>query len=198
MKKLIAVLSTMVWSLFFVNAIQAQCSSSGKSNTSKTTIGNTTINPEKDIVSNIINSKKLSTLVAAVKAANLVSTLQSDGPFTVFAPTNEAFDRIPAVFKKALAKNPAALTDILLYHVAADKLTATDVLSGNAITTLQGSSIQPFLWREAPFINDSKIIATDLMAGNGVVHVIDKVMIPRSIKSDIYRSMIRDYLNSRR
>lgn len=141
---------------------------------------------DKNIIQTAINTPSLSTLVAAVQAGDLVDTLSSEGPFTVFAPTNEAFSRLPMISQKALMDNPAALSDILLYHVVPGKFMAADVLKGNALASAQGSHLQPFMWRDGAFIEDSKIIATDIEASNGVVHVIDKVLVPREIRRSLY------------
>ncbi|MDH3498909.1 MAG: fasciclin domain-containing protein [Acidimicrobiia bacterium] len=117
-----------------------------------------------------------STLVELVVAAGLADTLASDGPFTVFAPTNEAFENLPRRVRQAIADDPQVLVNILLYHVAAGELQAEDVLSVRNLETLEGSSlkVRPKVLK----INRSNIIATDIIANNGVIHVIDRVLVP--------------------
>ncbi len=120
---------------------------------------------------------RFSTLVAALQATGLDETLTTEGPFTVFAPTNDAFDKLPAGTVEALLEDPEALAEILLYHVVPGELLATDVLASSELTTAQGAliSVQP----EALTLNDSVgIVATDIGASNGVIHIIDMVLLP--------------------
>ncbi len=146
----------------------------------------------KNIVETAVSSKDHTTLVAAVKAAGLVETLSSAGPFTVFAPTNAAFDKLPAGTVGTLVKpeNKAALTKILTYHVVAGKVTAADVVAlikaGNGkavIKTVQGGSLTASLKGSNVIITDEKggtatVTAADLMQSNGVIHVVDAVLMP--------------------
>lgn len=131
-----------------------------------------------NIVEIASSDARFSTLVAAVKAADLVETLSSEGPFTVFAPTNDAFAALGKETLDAVLADKEKLTSILTYHVAPEKLMAADVLGKTSITTVQGGELfvaaQP-----APMINDAKITATDIEASNGVIHVIDKVLLPQ-------------------
>lgn len=145
-----------------------------------------------DIVSIAAGNKDFGTLVAAVKAADLVSTLQGDGPFTVFAPTNAAFDALPSGTVPALLKpeNKSQLQDVLTYHVVAGEVKAADLvkaISDNGgvyqINTVNGGTLSAQLIDGAPYLIDAnrtaaKITMTDLDASNGVVHVIDKVVLP--------------------
>lgn len=128
-----------------------------------------------------------SSLVQAVVSQDLASTLSGEGPFTVFAPTNDAFDHLPEYLSDAIARNPELLTDILLYHVVADELFAGDVLSKRRIETVLGESLR-VQSRHGASINNAQILATDIDATNGVVHVIDTVLIPNSV----YRAVLRD------
>lgn len=194
MKKLIAILSFAVLGLFFINNVQAQCTSKTTSYTgSKTLVGNMETNPDKDIVSNLVNSKDHTTLVAAVKAAGLVSTLQSDGPFTVFAPTNDAFENLPEGTVNTLLKpdNKKILTKILTYHVVAGKLDAATIVNaikkgkGKAVlTTVSGDQLTAMMngGRNVILKDESGNIANvstyDVFQSNGVVHVIDSVILP--------------------
>ena len=148
---------------------------------------------QKTVVDVAVGSNAHTTLVAAVKAADLVATLQSAGPFTVFAPTNDAFAKLPAGTVETLLKpeNKATLAKILTYHVVAGNLDATAVLKaikdGNGKVTLKtvsGGSLTASLKNGKVILTDEKggtatVTATDLKAGNGVVHVIDGVVLPK-------------------
>ncbi len=119
-----------------------------------------------------------STLVAALTAADLATTLAGEGEFTVFAPTNAAFDALPAGVLDGLLADVPALTDILLYHVSGSKLPAADVLSQSTIMTLQGSSVEVSETDGQFSIDGAGFVITDIPAANGVIHVIDSVLIP--------------------
>jgi uncharacterized surface protein with fasciclin (FAS1) repeats len=147
----------------------------------------------KDVVDIAIGSEAHTTLVAAVKAAGLVETLKSEGPFTIFAPTNAAFDKLPEGTVANLIKpeNKDQLTSILTYHVIAGNFEAADVVKAAQdkggsfdISTIQGGKLKVMLkegevWLIDENGNYSKIIATDLKATNGVVHVVDTVVLPK-------------------
>ena len=137
----------------------------------------------KDIVSLAVGNENLTTLVAAVKAAGLVETLQSDGPFTVFAPTNEAFAALPAGTLESLLKpeNKDKLTSILTYHVVASKVMSSDLSNGQKAKTVEGEPIKVTMNGNGVMINDAKVVEADVWASNGVVHVIDKVILPPGI-----------------
>ena len=151
-----------------------------------------TVKAQSTIVDIAVGSKDHSTLVAAVKAADLVATLQSAGPFTVFAPTNAAFAKIDSKTLNSLLEkeNQVALANILTYHVVPGKLVASDVvaalkkgngsvelkaLNGQVLTVMQKDGK---IWLKDQNDNYSEIIATDVMASNGVIHVIDTVVMP--------------------
>ena len=123
-----------------------------------------------------------STLVAAVSAADLVSTLQSAGPFTVFAPTNAAFAKLPAGTVDTLLKpeNKAQLVSILTYHVVAGKVPASTVvtLNGKSVATVQGASVRITVNGGKVKVNNANVTAVDINASNGVIHVIDSVLLP--------------------
>lgn len=149
--------------------------------------------PTKDIIDNAVNSKDHTTLVAAVKAAGLVETLKGKGPFTVFAPTNEAFDKLPKGTVETLVKpeNKATLTKILTYHVVAGRWSAADLAAkvkagkGSAeLTTVQGGK----LWAKADgdklYLVDEKgekswVTIADVFQSNGVIHVVNMVAMPK-------------------
>jgi uncharacterized surface protein with fasciclin (FAS1) repeats len=132
----------------------------------------------KDIVATAISAGQFNTLVAAVKAAGLVGALQGKGPFTVFAPTDAAFAKLPAGTVEGLLKDPKALANILLYHVVSGEVKAAAVKDGMSAKTLQGSPVTFKVVDGKPMINDANIVATDVMASNGVIHVIDSVILP--------------------
>jgi uncharacterized surface protein with fasciclin (FAS1) repeats len=139
--------------------------------------------PMLDIVDTAAGNKDFSTLVAAVQAAGLVETLKSKGPFTVFAPTNAAFAKLPAGTVESLLKpeNKATLVKILTYHVVAGKVLAADVvkLDGKMVKTVQGSDVTVTVAAGKVKVNDSNVIATDIETSNGVIHVIDTVLLPK-------------------
>jgi len=135
---------------------------------------------DKDIVDLAVGTEFLSTLVAAVKAGGLVDVLKGDGPFTVFAPTNEAFAKLPEGTVESLLKpeNKDKLIKILTYHVVAGKVMSTDLSNGMEAETVQGQKIKIMLKDGAAMVNNATITTADIEASNGVVHVIDTVIMP--------------------
>jgi uncharacterized surface protein with fasciclin (FAS1) repeats len=132
-----------------------------------------------DIVDTAVGAGNFTTLVAAVQAAGLVDALKGEGPFTVFAPTDEAFAAIPQETLDALLADPSGdLTQILLYHVLSGAVMAEAVTDGLEADTLQGAKVKFSIVDGQPMINEAKIIATDIAASNGVIHVIDAVIMP--------------------
>jgi len=156
------------------------------------TVGGAPMYANNNIVQNAVNSKDHTTLVAAVKAAGLVDTLSSPGPFTVFAPTNEAFAKLPAGTVDTLVKpeNKATLTKILTYHVVAGKLSASDIAAkikaggGKAtLTTVQGETLTATMHGKTLVLTDSKggtsnVTIANVFQSNGVIHVVDTVLMP--------------------
>ena len=144
-------------------------------------VGGALMVPTKNIVENAMGSSDHTTLVAAVKAAGLVETLSGKGPFTVFAPTNEAFDKLPkgtveSLLKPAMKKD---LAGVLTYHVVAGNYKAADLKDGLELTTVQGQKIK-FSYKDKQwYVNDAKITITDAVSSNGVTHVIDAVLMPK-------------------
>ncbi len=130
-----------------------------------------------DIVDTAVNAGSFSTLVAAVKAAGLVETLKGAGPFTVFAPTDEAFAKLPAGTVDGLLKDIPQLTKILTYHVVSGKVTAADVTNLKSAKTVEGSEIKIDASNGVK-INNSTVTTADVMADNGVIHIIDTVLMP--------------------
>ena len=135
---------------------------------------------EPDIVETAISAGSFETLVAAVKAAGLVETLQGEGPFTVFAPTDEAFAKLPAGTVENLLKpeNKDKLTAILTYHVVPGDLMAKDVLSMKYLETAQGEKIKVSMKDGKAYVDGAEILKTDIKTSNGVIHVIDAVILP--------------------
>jgi transforming growth factor-beta-induced protein len=137
---------------------------------------------QKTIVDIAVEDGRFTTLVAAVQAAGLVDTLQSEGPFTVFAPTDDAFAALPAGTVDALLADIPVLTDILLYHVVAGKAMAADVVTLSSVTTVNGLDVSIKVEDGNVFLNDTvQVIITDIEASNGVIHVIDAVLLPPSM-----------------
>ena len=135
--------------------------------------------PTADIVDTAVSAGSFGTLVAAVQAAGLVDTLKGEGPFTVFAPTDEAFAALPAgTLEKLLADPQGQLSQILLYHVVPGKVMAADVKDGMEATTAQGSPVKFMVADGKVMINEANVITTDIETTNGVIHVIDKVILP--------------------
>jgi uncharacterized surface protein with fasciclin (FAS1) repeats len=176
----------VVAAVLFANATHAQ-----KENT--VMVGGAAMYPTKNIVENAVNSKDHTTLVAAVKAADLVATLQSEGPFTVFAPTNSAFSMLPAgtVDNLLMAENKPALTKVLTYHVVAGRWSSADlaklIKEGNGtaeIKTVSGGKLWAMMEGKKIAIKDEKggvayVTIKDVNQSNGVIHVIDHVLLPK-------------------
>lgn len=174
----------VVVAMAFTNQAQAQ---------KNPMVGGAAMYANKDIVDNAINSKDHTTLVAAVKAAGLVETLKSTGPFTVFAPTNAAFDKLPAGTVEALVKpeSKQTLTKILTYHVVAGKLGNKEIAAaikaggGKAeLTTVQGGKLWAWMEGKKLMLKDEKggtatVTIADVFQSNGVIHVVDTVLMPK-------------------
>jgi len=136
---------------------------------------------EKDIVDTAVSAGQFNTLVAAVKAADLVTTLKGDGPFTVFAPTDAAFAKLPAGTVENLLKpeNKDQLVAVLTYHVVPGKIMAADIAGKKAnVATVQGSSLAVDA-TDGVMVDNAKVVAADIGASNGVIHVIDTVVLPK-------------------
>lgn len=135
---------------------------------------------KKDVVDVAIESGKFNTLVAAVQAAGLVDTLKADGPFTVFAPTDEAFSKLPEGTVEMLLKpeNKDKLVAVLTYHVVGGKVEAADVVKLKSAKTVQGQNVMVSVTDGTVMIDKAKVVMTDVEASNGVIHVIDTVLMP--------------------
>lgn len=132
---------------------------------------------ELNIVETAVAAGSFNTLVTAVQAAGLEGALSGDGPLTVFAPTDAAFDALPAGALDALIQDPQALSEVLLYHVVDGEVLASDVVNLTSAQTLQGQPVAIDATNGVR-VNDAQVIQTDILASNGVIHVIDKVLIP--------------------
>lgn len=141
------------------------------------TVGATASALAADIVDTAVKAGNFKTLVTAVQAAGLVDTLKGPGPFTVFAPTDEAFAKVPKATLDALLKDKAALTKVLTYHVVPGKVMAKDVKAGN-VKTVQGQDIT-LATTGGVTVNGAKVVAADVAASNGVIHAIDTVIMPK-------------------
>ena len=189
MKKITLAVILLAGSLFSINS-NAQ---GGMKNTKTVEVGGAPMYPAKNIIENAMNSKDHTTLVAAVKAAGLVETLEGKGPFTVFAPTNEAFNHLPAGTVDNLLKpeNKQTLTNVLSYHVVSGKLDSKELMKwikknkGTAeLTTVEGGKLWVMqkgndLWLKDEKGNIAKITIRDVYQSNGVIHVIDTVLMPQ-------------------
>ena len=131
-----------------------------------------------DIVDTAVSAGQFKTLVTAVKEAGLVDTLKGKGPYTVFAPTDEAFAKLPPGTVEALLKDKEKLTAVLTYHVVPGKVTAADVKPG-LVKTVQGQQLTVSARNGSVMVDNAKVVKTDIMASNGVIHVIDTVVLPK-------------------
>ena len=134
----------------------------------------------KSIVEIAVEDERFSTLVAALQAADLVGTLEGEGPFTVFAPTDDAFAMLPDGTVDALLNDIPTLQSILLYHVVPGNVMASDVVNLSSADTASGLEVSISVENGAVKINDAQVIITDIVASNGVIHVIDRVILPPS------------------
>ena len=133
---------------------------------------------EQTIVDIAVADGRFETLVAALQATGLVETLSGEGPFTVFAPTDEAFAKLPEGTVEGLLEDIPALTDILFYHVVSGEVLAEDVIALEEAQTVLGENVSIRVEDGSVYINDSMVVITDIMADNGVIHVIDSVLLP--------------------
>jgi uncharacterized surface protein with fasciclin (FAS1) repeats len=135
-------------------------------------------NEDKNIVQTARAAGSFTTLTKLVAKAGLAGTLSKPGPYTVFAPTDAAFRKVPKSTLNALAKNKAKLRKVLLYHVVAGRVTSSDVVQLSSAKTLNGKSVRIRTMDGSVYINTAKVVKPDVMASNGVIHVINKVLIP--------------------
>ncbi len=134
---------------------------------------------KKDIVDTAVAAGSFKTLATALEAADLITTLKGSGPFTVFAPTDAAFAKLPAGTVEALLKDKAKLSAILTYHVVAGKVEAKDVVKLDSAKTVNGQSVTVKVMGDTVHVNNATVTAADIQASNGVIHVIDTVLMPK-------------------
>ena len=136
--------------------------------------------PAADIIDVAVSAGQFKTLAAALEAGGLIETLKGDGPFTVFAPTDEAFAKLPAGTVESLLKpeNKDQLVSILTYHVVAGKVKAADVVKLDTATTVNGTDVAIKVKGDAVMVDNATVVATDIDASNGIIHVIDTVILP--------------------
>lgn len=160
----------------------AQCESACTSEKSSANVALASFSADKDIVDTAVAAGNFTTLAKALEAADLVDALKGKGPFTVFAPTDEAFAKLPegTVEKLLKPENKKMLQAVLTYHVVKGEAMAKDVLKKENWTTLNGQRIDISMKREKPYVDGAQIVATDIDASNGVIHVIDTVMMPET------------------
>ncbi|NIP41604.1 MAG: fasciclin domain-containing protein [candidate division Zixibacteria bacterium] len=174
MKK--TVLTSMLFAFIFAisfgfsnTALADNCATKSTSKTEKS----------KDIVETAMAADGFNTLVTALKAADLVEALKGEGPFTVFAPTDEAFAKLPEGTIPALLKDKEKLTSILTYHVVSGKVMAADVVKLKSAETLNGQSVAVKVDGKKVMVDNAEVIMTDIVTSNGVIHVINEVILPR-------------------
>jgi transforming growth factor-beta-induced protein len=157
-----------------------ESSMSSESSETGVVVGGATMLPSQDLVENLSQASILSTLVTAVTEAELVETLQGDGPFTVFAPTNTAFDALPegTLDSLLLPENQAQLADVLTFHVVAGEFLASDLSDGQRLTTVQGDDLVVYIQNGEVTVNGAVVSTTDAVSSNGIFHVIDSVVLP--------------------
>jgi uncharacterized surface protein with fasciclin (FAS1) repeats len=134
---------------------------------------------EANIVQTAVGAGNFKTLTKLLKRAHLVRVLKQQGPYTVFAPTDAAFARVPERRLNALLQNRSKLRSVLLYHVAAGELPAADVVQRSSVETLNGKKVRIRVGNSNVFLNKARVVTPDVMASNGVIHVINRVLIPR-------------------
>jgi uncharacterized surface protein with fasciclin (FAS1) repeats len=184
MSKRIALLSAVAFSAL---ALTSTFTAPSRAEEKTVMVGGAAMFPSKNIIQNAVNSKDHTTLVAAVKAAGLVDTLEGKGPFTVFAPTNAAFEKLPAGTVDSLVKpeNKATLTKILTYHVVPGRLDASDLTDGKMLKTAEGEELTVKKDGGKIWIVDAKggksmVTISNVHQSNGVIHVVDTVLMPAS------------------
>jgi uncharacterized surface protein with fasciclin (FAS1) repeats len=184
MSKRIALLSAVAFSAL---ALTSTFTAPARAEEKTVMVGGAAMFPSKNIIQNAVNSKDHTTLVAAVKAAGLVETLEGKGPFTVFAPTNAAFGKLPTGTVDNLVKpeNKPTLTKILTYHVVPGKLEASDLTDGKTLKTVEGEELtvkhaDGKIWIIDAKGGSSAVTISNVNQSNGVIHVIDTVLMPAS------------------
>lgn len=186
MKKMLGIITVMMFALVALGS-QSYAGSCGSdkphTHTESEKATHASMKSQPNIVETAVNAGSFSTLVAAVQAAGLAETLQGEGPFTVFAPTDDAFAALPEGTVEALLNDKEKLAAILTYHVVAGKVMAKEVVGLDKAETVNGQSVMIETNDDTVMINDAKVIKTDIVCSNGVIHVIDKVILPKETKN---------------
>ena len=178
----------LLWAL--LAGLIAACggAADGADSTTPTTVApattTTAMQEEADIVDVATEAGSFSTFLTAAEAAGLVETLQGDGPYTVFAPTDEAFAALPEGTLDGLLADTEALSQVLLYHVVPGEVMASDVAELESATTVQGEDIAITVDGDSVKANEATVVSTDIVASNGVIHVIDQVILPPSMSGE--------------
>jgi transforming growth factor-beta-induced protein len=166
--------------IFALPVILAACGTSSSASAPAASSSAMASPAAKDIVDTAVGAGQFTTLAKALGAAGLVDALKGPGPFTVFAPTDAAFAKLPAGTLAKLLKDPKGqLADILKYHVVSGKVMASDITNGMTATTLQGSDLKFTIKDGNVYVNGAKVVQADIPASNGVIHVIDSVLVPK-------------------
>ena len=147
--------------------------------------------PDKNIVETAIAAGQFKTLASLLQATGLADTLATGGPFTVFAPTDEAFAKVPQATLDALAKDPAMLKSVLLYHVTQGSVPSSEVVKLTSAQTLNGAKVSIRVQNGSVYIDNAKVITPDVMASNGVIHVIDTVIIPKAASDEPKQNIVQ-------
>lgn len=152
----------------------------------------------ENIVDTAIAAGNFQTLVAALQTAGLVDTLKGEGSFTVFAPTDEAFAKIPEAQLSALMANNTQLTALLTYHVVPDRYMSADLMDGMLVETVSGENLTISLANGGVMVNDANVVQTDIVCTNGVIHVIDTVLVPRVVSRTSNLNLSKSNINRMR
>lgn len=171
-RKLLVVASLAILAMSLNVSAEAQCSQRRKAEAPAAAA------PTKDIIDTAVGAGSFTTLATALTKANLIETLKGPGPFTVFAPTDAAFKKIPEKDLAAILNDNALLTKILTYHVVPGDLKAADVLKNKSLATVEGSQLVISMNGQQAKVGDAAIVQTDIQTTNGVIHVIDTVLVP--------------------
>ncbi len=175
----VLMVAVVIGGFFLLNRNQPEPEQKATAATSNEIVPENNMEKKQNIVEIASSNPDFSTLVTAVTAAGLVETLSGEGPFTVFAPTNAAFEKLPKETLEAVLADKAQLTSILTYHVVSGKVMAKDVVNVKSAKTVQGGELQVKVEGSTVMINNAKVVTTDIEASNGVIHVIDTVLIPQ-------------------
>jgi uncharacterized surface protein with fasciclin (FAS1) repeats len=177
MKRAFFLTATVAIFALFTAGVYADCGAAHEAS-AKTTAKKASVTKQADIVETAVAAGSFNTLVTAVKAAGLVDILKGEGPFTVFAPTDEAFAALPECTVDSLLNDKEALTAVLTYHVVSGDYKAKEVAAKESLETVNGQSFKIKANDAGVMVDQAKVVSTDIMCSNGVIHVIDSVILP--------------------